>query len=366
QRDWDENTYVRAFREQAVRLLETAEDTLRRCAGGDEYVVFENRERTLKWAKAFEDAAGTSSHTSNIEGLLRRFRRLEDFQNKVIDFDVRGPVNARMEWSGGKNTLFLTVNVNFVVSDKLQAQSSYDVSSVIDPRINERKCAAIEGFKRWSGDYVVFEGRQQLTVVVDVDVRMNLPVSGSRVDVHLTTTTGAIRSFAHGGKGIFDWAPDAAKTMMLFGGDSYEDNVFLASHEIGHIFGLGDAYANATRRPLRPGVPEGIPESIAKMYDLYDPSFTLPPKGVVREPAFYDAFPLYGVEKGDYADLDQYGDYWDGDNIKRPETVMARNEHPIQPNDIEMVVLAFHTGKRQNYQQQFPWNEVSEALGKGE
>lgn len=65
-------------------------------------------------------------------------------------------------------------------------------------------------------------------------------------------------------------------------------------------------------------------------------------------------FPLTGVPAGVYPDYDSAHSMMNDSSWNN-----------ISNNDMEMVVLAFKTGQRQNYQVQFPWEKLSEAMGRG-
>ncbi len=91
------------------------------------------------------------------------------------------------------------------------------------------------------------------------------------------------------------------------------------------------------------------------------------PNGQPLNPEWYDVpAPLKGVHQHDYSDLDSYGQFHNySDNIDRPALVMTNGQYAVRPNDIEMMILAYQTGQRQNYQTQFWGDSVSKALGRG-
>lgn len=108
------------------------------------------------------------------------------------------------------------------------------------------------------------------------------------------------------------------------------DDVDVYKHEFGHSLGLGDAYRQVW---------------IKKWYELN------------------------GVNADLYEDLQLYPKNADGSI-----DMVMNNNGPVRNNDIEMVLLAFSTGKRQNYQNETKegWRriltgsgEISEALGRG-
>ncbi len=180
----------------------------------------------------------------------------------------------------------------------------------------------------------------------DVEVVVNVTEApdGMHIDFDTRVIPFIPNSMAYGGKDIFDWDTDASdpdwdKWIVL--NDDAQSSLnpnanHTAKHEFGHILGLGDAY--------------------------YQKSANMP-----------------GINVKDYPDLQAYNDNYkatekdqvtniydaQGTQIERPRMVMDDSRDPVRPNDIEMVILAWSTGKRQNYQKQFPWNEISEALGKG-
>jgi hypothetical protein len=112
-----------------------------------------------------------------------------------------------------------------------------------------------------------------------------------------------------GGKDLFDWEKNGERAMLL--AKDYTQGV-TPQHEFGHWLGLQDAYDTPTQ-PINP---------------------------------------LTGVPVGVYPDYDQNSSIMD-------------NASKASNNDIEMVVLAFQTGIRQNYQHQFFYEDISEAMGRG-
>ena len=119
------------------------------------------------------------------------------------------------------------------------------------------------------------------------------------------------------------WSPDTPKVMFLdktkdingsFSG-SYDG---VARHEFGHSLGLGDAY-------------------------LPNP----------------DLWPIYGGPGVDpnlpvFSELEKGGD-------ELPRLAMNRNTEATDI-EIEMIILAFSTGQRQNFAQQAYYQRISDAL----
>jgi hypothetical protein len=341
---------------------------------GDAHISFENRTRLLE-AAAELSKIGLGSRLGGFESDVKRWQRLEDFDHAVIEFDTTGEVRARMAWENGENVMYITADVVFV-------------NWFLDSNEFERRVEhAIENFKLWGGNYTVFDG-QDLRVEVEVNRHDEMAVLdyGSAYDtmaVHnanpKTGETGVAvvnianapgdrpRSMAWGGKGIFDWGAEREKAMLLF--DDFT-GYRTAMHEFGHWLGLQDAYE--TKNDFSPlGIPiykivldprgRDIDESqfIRKYGHLLSPN-----QEALLLSQDTGLSPLLGPPKDENENY-LYSDY-------DPHTIM--NEHwigedEIAPyvtnNDVEMVVLAFHTNQRQNYQIQFMGQEISDAFGRG-
>jgi len=294
----------------------------------DEFIIYDNRQRMLEAAEQLERLTRECKKYS-IERQLKLYQRLEDFNNRVIEFDVRGKTTARMAWENGKNILYIDAAVCFILDDSALAS---------------QKITVRDGFKKWAGQYTVFGG-QSLEVKIDIHEKSSITsaypvfirpdtfdgnsVSWGGTPPRLRDFLGVniidIAAMARGKSNrenyrfIFDWDPEAWKAMYLGSTGITEE---LAMHEFGHWLGLQDAYVNDNMK--MPG----------------------PIKGM---------WPLSGVQKGVYPDYDSHGTAMESMKLLKPPS----------NNDMEMVVLAFHTGQRQNYQVQFPWEKISEAMGRG-
>ena len=64
--------------------------------------------------EAAEEISRVTSYSKSwIERQLKLYQRLEDFSNKVIEFDTRGVTRARMAWENGKNVMYIEADVYF-------------------------------------------------------------------------------------------------------------------------------------------------------------------------------------------------------------------------------------------------------------
>ena len=400
--------YAGLVRQQVNIVLSTIRvDVLREST--NYYMEYETRQRVIR---SSEELAKISNGQAITESDLSKLRRLEGFDNKVISIRRTGaqyPVDAMLEWKGGKNVLTLSVNVFFptklsnfptakeVLADIANQRAAYrrwhqdylqwlaremieiprqiledparlmktatdwlangqhpfstspptppqvslpamylalSIASALDVMPDDidilkiipanewkdRKQAVLDGFNSWAGTYTVFGG-QTLKVEMVVsetfathDALRVLLIEPSTILNKLNTSLDT--SMSWGGKGIYDWVPDAQKIILMRKDDnptlSLQDNLndFLetAKHEFGHTLGLGDAY-----------------------------------KGF-----FFGK----GVDVNKYKDAEY--------------SVMLASVNSITSNDIEMVILAFSTGQRQNFQVDLPWQKISEALGNGD
>ncbi len=254
---------------------------------------------------------------------------LTDFDGEPIRIDRKGlltPIDAELEYSGGKNVLRLSADIRFIYAEDL-------------PDVGLFERAVLDGMRKWQGEYTVFGGQK-------LSVEVRLTVGQNRFDhvivVPLTSNVAAMtgklmnavgtegkkeeiddlmrnkRSFAISGPA---WSVRSRKIIYI----QSEDGRFLdaaeisdvAKHEFGHALGLGDLYEN-------PG--DG----------------------------------LAGVGKGSYRELDSF---LVSDKLYR--LVMCDHHGPISNNDVEMILLAFRDNEMQLYQARKGKGKVSSALGKG-
>lgn len=306
----------------------------------DEYIIYENREHILTVAEQLEK--WTPYPKSGFEYYLKRWRRLEDFQNEVIEFDTSGEVRAKMVWDNGKNVLYIEADVffkqwgvdgaisrpmapsanSFNYEAYLTEKSKYDADQ--NNEFEKRVAQAMTDFVLWAGKYTVFDGQE-----LAVKVKLNRVYSSSNAAVVVIgdVSVDGVRSFATGQilPQPFGWNPDKSKYMGLLSSFFEEDqygNIInhksLAAHEFGHWLGLQDAYHISN---------DWMPIEALR-------------------------FPLTEIDPQQYPGYD-------------PNTVMSFTRDignvTFNEKEIEMIVLAFQTGKRQSYRPQFPWERKSDA-----
>ena len=307
----------------------------------DEFIVYENRQRMLEAAEQISRVIYYDKGW--IERQLKLYQRLEDFNNRVIEFDTRGVTRARMAWENGKNVMYIEADVYFeyILLDEPVAPSinSPNYALYVEERrkyqtawkqrdaseFERRVGQAITDFKLWAGNYSVFGGQD-----LKVEVTVNRVHSKSNAAVVFISNIGThiegFRSFATGQilPQIFGWNPNASKYMGLMtpivGPDSSGtlQHSSLAAHEFGHWLGLQDAYHNDNA--------------------------WMPIKAL--------RFPLTEIDPNLYPGYDK-------DNVM--SFTQKISSIKFTDKEIEMVVLAFKTGERQSYRKQFPWEEKSEA-----
>ncbi len=195
----------------------------------------------------------------------------------------------------------------------------------------EKKRAALSEFNDWeaSSPYTVFNG-QEVCVMVDVkevytgfdaiSVALFSPTDTSMSWGGVTQEGFAIPNIITAATHIIDWQPDTQEVMFLKGNQYNTENETyngVAMHEFGHSLGLGDAY-DAPYIPLiyRGDGGDQSKTSLAKHYNKNEDEFNL----------------------------------------------AMGNQSPVKPIEIEMVILAFSTGKRQNFGKQAYYQTISEAI----
>ncbi len=283
-------------------------------------------------ARAFLNRYFAEAYEEEIASRLRQDcepHPLTDFNGKVIRIDRKGlltPIDARLEFIGGKNVLTLSANIQLVeLGDEV---ADYD-------RLLQ---AVISGIKDWEGEYEVFGG-QKLTVCIELTFEKrlfdNVTVIPLTDDLAKNTADMAEKLYSKSNKavsllrsnrsfasvGMKRWSVRSRKLIFIQSerGEftEYEEIRHVSKHEFGHALGLGDLYKS---------VSDG----------------------------------LAGVEKGQFKDIDCFHISNNVYNL-----VMCDHHAPVSNNDIEMVVLAFRGNRAQSFQRGSFGSKISEALGKG-
>lgn len=303
-------------------IAKTIKNDLSSARQGQQYVLSKNRKNIKEALDQLTKCKIVG--LSALNTMLMKLAILEDFHGKPIIIDPKyssgNPVNVKLEYKGDITYLHIEANVFYMGWDFSNIFLSMEMGE-----FNSRKEKVKEGIEKWAGEYQVF-GNQKIRVYVNVVEKDTAITVG-------TGTIGAIKinlikniDFANslGGDRLLGWKPKSMK-MMNIGWD----DVDIYKHEFGHSLGLGDAYSHLWFK---------------KIYELH------------------------GVNPSLYEDLDKYPKNADGSI-----DMVMNNNGPVRDNDIEMVLLAFSTGKRQNYQKESDdiWKyltgtgEISEALGRG-
>lgn len=305
-------------------------DDMYRGSNGVDYMTKENRQR-MEEAISQLEKCGISGFSA-LDNKFEKLTFLEDFDGNIILIDPAyaegNAVNAELVYGGSVPELNIVLNVRFICIDNSDGKL---IPIMNQFEAEEKMMKAIAGFKKWEGDYTVFGGQ---SVRVNVTIKQSVTLSQRIIepilqvmDIYLVNNLRD-NAMTWGGKNFLGWKPQNKfpfrKFMFI---DRFEVDVF--KHELGHALGVGDAYEA---------------HYIKNLYDMD------------------------GVEYSKYPDLDSYPKNADG----TPNMVM-NNNGPVRDNDIEMVILAFFTGERQNYQEESSENlkwlsgtgNISKALGRG-
>lgn len=287
---------------------------------GKDYVLSKNQKNI---EEAFNQLTKCGvTNLSSLKTTMKKLGVIEDFHGNAIVLPYRDPeknsISANLKYDTTVPELHIVVNVTFLGwGGKNEKRTSMDRHE-----LEYKTKVVIAGFKKWEGDYKVFGG-YPIKVFVEVN---EVDTGDGALTVHLVNNLD--EALTWGGDRLLGWKCKngiIADKFMVIG----RHDVDVYKHEFGHALGLGDAY-------------EG--HYIKGLYDMD------------------------GVDTSLYPDLDSYPKNSDGS----PDMVM-NNDEPVRDNDIEMVLLAFSTGKRQNYQKESDDNlkwisgtgEISEALGRG-
>lgn len=310
--------------------------------GRDKYIIYENRQR-LHGALSFLKLYGIDN-LPFFEKKLLKYRRLEDFHNKVISLSFKGdqyPVEVELKWMLGKNILIIHPKVKFsFVNGDLEKKIQKDYFDI-------RKKETLKAFEEWSGKYErVFktqEGAQSVIVECNPEeategkaLEVNIIVDIERI-IHAAGTTETLSKK--------DWSPKEASFMNLYL-DDYITTITktdknhryymksVSKHEFGHVLGLMDAYWLSS-----------------------------PKDRDVSQPKDYESYPDI-KEEIEAGILSQAEITIAGETMPFTRMVMNDMYGNISNNDIEMLILAWQKGQSQYY---FPIGsdtETSEAMGK--
>ena len=302
------------------------------------YATYENRKKLRECLNQLKKCGFTVSNDAYNN--IKKLRRLEDFHNKIINLDFKGeqyPIEVWLEWKNGKNILHIHPKIIFI-GNNLQYQSGTSSEQLV-----------IKGFEQWAGDYKVFysagEGKQDLKVLCEPKIKFH---AEDKFDVNDKKTVGLrVHLSKYSEKSEYTNEYELSNTIPLLSGWSQEnpadrmilysakriseDNfkpydseqfMHIAKHEFGHVVGIKDAYTY-----------EGsdIEQYYAQYSDLKE-------------------------------DVKQTNQEWLDEN---GHVNMAMNNNgPILNNDIEMMILAWQTGKEQYFHLSNGGEEISEALGR--
>lgn len=311
------------------RIADTIKKDIDSHLGRDKYIIYENRVRIRNAIQSLKSCG--VDNLSSLEKKLLQYRRLEDFNNKIISLSFAGeqyPVEVNLKWENGKNILYIHVKVKFSFPDGFWEQKH------IKDYYNRKKTQSLKGFEMWSGTYErVFknhEGAQCVTVKCEAEEI----TEGEAINVNIYASHN--RSKTNWGTG---WETSQPGNIDLYGSylssdankESSKHMKNVAKHELGHILGLANAYSEVTDKPLNyaayPDIKEDIKNHVISEYITKykdEPGFTT------------------------YTGM-----------------VMNNSEANISNNDIEMLILAWQKGEVQfYYTDERREGTISEAMGK--
>lgn len=345
-------SYADFVLKQIQHMLSQLSVDLSQSVTAGEYMLFDTREAVWVAGSDLADIGSQPFTANTLEHLLEKLQRLEDFRNEVIDIDVSGPVDARLTWENGKNILRLSVKVAFIGMPTGAALWN-QATALTAQKLQTRKRDALAGFKDWAGQYKVFDdqdvqvevttqevsGGGDSCVVVKLLTEEDLTRIREEVIFGEQVAKGLSRSVVLSAWGdgaesfwdnfnparyLVDWNHDISKLMFLGPKTTSQENREKAMHEFGHPLGLGDMYSDNSW----PIAMDGVDASMVKLF--------------------------LGLEA--YATKDATGQITNIDGV-----MFDHGKKPIG-KDIEMVILAFQTGQRQNFQKQGGFGAISEAL----
>lgn len=309
--------------------------------GRDKYIIYENRQR-LHGALSFLKSYGIDN-LPFFEKKLLKYRRLEDFHNKVISLSFKGdqyPVEVELKWIAGKNILTIhpKVKFSFVKGDLKDKDQK--------PYFDIRKKETLKAFEEWSGKYERVFKTQEGAQSVIVECNPEEVTQGKALEVNIIVDTDDISGASGRTEGISGektWSQENSGFINLYL-DSYIKTITktdknhryymknVSKHEFGHVLGLGDAYfrdfqTNKTKDAdyeMYPDIKEDIENNLISQ------------KEVTIE----------------------------GKTESFTNMVMNNMYGGISNNDIEMLILAWQKGKTQYYNSTIPDTEISEAMGR--
>ncbi len=321
--DTNNATYDKIMKRELEEIGKVLFGDLNSNIGGDTYIVYENRQNMLAAKEELESLRVTG--LGRMEEKLLKLRRLEDFDNKVIDLLYVGedyPVGVWLQWKNGESTLYITINVCFKGTGINEKFSDGTI----------KKEAIIDGFTKWSGKYnKVFNNRdgfQEIEVVCRVKetnaekaIAVNIRPES---ELGISVTTGTSEPWRHeldvAEIKMFSNYTQSEKYNSL--NKSYQYNKYeytnVAKHELGHVFGLADAYRGSADNDYL------IYNDIKDEFNAFDKPNT------------------------------------ESNNTKM---IMNVNDGIVTSNDIEMLILAWQRNEKQYYYKK-NGHDISEAMGR--